>query len=159
MAGFDRGVLPIGDWSMSITLSSLSLPVMFLCFPGMVLARFKSLASLLYRISLTSELLPDPETPVTQVTTPRGISTEIFFRLFSLTLVSRIAFFVRCIISPLLAGFQFIMGANYFVLRRIGSIRSICPEQLSSGQPICAQYTQFKCSSRQPPIISRPSSL
>ena len=33
---------------------------------------------------MTSELLPEPDTPVTHVTTPSGISTSIFLRLFSL---------------------------------------------------------------------------
>ena len=69
---------------MAMTLSSFLMPPIFLCFPGMVLARFKSLASRLYKISFTKELFPEPETPVTQVITPIGILTEIFFRLFSL---------------------------------------------------------------------------
>ena len=34
-------------------------------------------------ISLTSELLPLPLTPVTQVSVPNGTDTSIFFRLFS----------------------------------------------------------------------------
>ena len=33
-------------------------------------------------ISLTSELLPDPETPVTTVMSPAGIFTSMPFRLF-----------------------------------------------------------------------------
>ena len=57
---------------------------MSLCFPGMHLARFRSLARRLYRISFTRELFPDPDTPVTQVMIPRGISTFTPFRLFSL---------------------------------------------------------------------------
>ena len=56
---------------------------MSLCLPGMVLARFSVFARCLYKISLTSELFPEPETPVTQVITPSGKSTLIFFRLFS----------------------------------------------------------------------------
>ena len=32
-------------------------------------------------MSFTSELLPDPETPVTQTNTPSGISTSTFLRL------------------------------------------------------------------------------
>ena len=59
-----------------------------MCFPGIVLARFRSLARRLYKISLTRELFPEPETPVTQVRMPRGIFTEIFFRLFSLAPVT-----------------------------------------------------------------------
>lgn len=47
----------------------------------------------------------------------------------------------------------------YFSLRLTGSIKSICPEMPSSFQPLCASYTQFRCSSRQPPIFSSPSSL
>ena len=57
---------------------------MLLCFPGIVLARFNCFARLLYRISLTRELFPEPDTPVTQVRTPNGKLTSIFFRLFSL---------------------------------------------------------------------------
>mgnify|MGYP002508227968 CR=1 FL=1 len=37
-----------------------------------------------HKISLTRELFPEPDTPVTHVITPNGISTLIFFRLFSL---------------------------------------------------------------------------
>ena len=58
-------------------------PSIRLCFPGIVLARFNSFASFLYKISLMRELFPEPETPVTQVITPNGIFTSIFFRLFS----------------------------------------------------------------------------
>ena len=49
----------------------------------MVLARFRSLASVLYRTSLISELLPEPLTPVTHVIIPSGTSTLTCFRLFS----------------------------------------------------------------------------
>ena len=45
---------------------------------------FKRCARSLYKISLTSELLPEPETPVTQVRVPRGICTLTFLRLFCL---------------------------------------------------------------------------
>ena len=50
----------------------------------MHLARFKDFARCLYRISFTRELFPEPDTPVTHVNTPSGISTSIFLRLFSL---------------------------------------------------------------------------
>ena len=83
VAGFERGVRPIGDWSIAMILSSCSIPWIFLCFPALILARFRSLASCLYRMLFTRELLPEPETPVTQVITPSGIWTLIFFRLFS----------------------------------------------------------------------------
>ena len=39
--------------------------------------------SALYRISLTSVLLPDPEAPVTRRACPAGSSTSMFLRLFS----------------------------------------------------------------------------
>ena len=84
VAGFDRGVLPIGDWSISITLSNWSIPIISSCLPGIHLARFRSLASLLYKISLVRELFPEPDTPVMQVMIPSGIFTSIFLRLFSL---------------------------------------------------------------------------
>ena len=68
---------------MSITLSNCSIPSILLCAPGIVLARFSFLANVLYKISLVSELFPEPDTPVTQVITPSGTSTSMFFRLFS----------------------------------------------------------------------------
>ncbi|MPN03163.1 hypothetical protein SDC9_150388 [bioreactor metagenome] len=83
VAGFDLGVLPIGDWSIFITLSKFSSPRISSCIPGWHFALFKSLASLLYKISLTRELLPEPETPVIHVNTPSGILTSMFLRLFS----------------------------------------------------------------------------
>ena len=55
---------------MSITLSNCSIPSILLCAPGIVLARFSFLANVLYKISLVSELFPEPDTPVTQVITP-----------------------------------------------------------------------------------------
>ena len=66
-----------------MTLSNCSTPSIHLCLPGIILALFSFLARLLYKISFTRELLPEPETPVTQVIIPRGIFTSIFFRLFS----------------------------------------------------------------------------
>ena len=36
VAGFDRGVRPIGDWSMSMTLSRYSMPSIRLCLPGAI---------------------------------------------------------------------------------------------------------------------------
>ena len=52
--------------------------------PVIVLALFRLFARCLYKISLTRELFPEPDTPVTHVIIPNGISTSIFFRLFSL---------------------------------------------------------------------------
>ena len=38
VAGFDRGVRPMGDWSMSIALSRCSSPSIWRCGPGLSLA-------------------------------------------------------------------------------------------------------------------------
>ena len=67
-----------------MTLSRASVPIISSCFPETFLARFRRFAKSLYRISLTSELFPEPETPVTTVMIPSGISTSIFLRLCSL---------------------------------------------------------------------------
>ena len=68
---------------MSMTLSKASKPSIFLNFPGIILALFKTLAQCLWTISFTREDFPEPETPVTQVNTDRGIFTSTFFKLFS----------------------------------------------------------------------------
>ena len=71
----------MGDWSITITLSSCSPPTSASNSPGTA----ASLPSMLRRAgsstSLTSELLPLPETPVIQTNSPSGISTSILFRL------------------------------------------------------------------------------
>ena len=72
VAGFERGVRPIGDWSMSITLSSCSSPSIRSCAPGSAIAPFRSRPGRSRRMSPTSELLPEPETPVTQTNRPSG---------------------------------------------------------------------------------------
>ncbi len=46
VAGLDRGVRPIGDWSILITLSRCSTPSISLCFPGIQsCARFNAFGS------------------------------------------------------------------------------------------------------------------
>jgi len=45
VAGFDRGVRPIGDWSMSITLSKTSIPSTDSWSPGLTRILCKRLAS------------------------------------------------------------------------------------------------------------------
>ena len=54
-------------------------------------------ASASYKISLTSVLLPDPDTPVTTVSTPSGNATSIFFKLFAFAprTVSQLPFGLR----------------------------------------------------------------
>ena len=70
--GCERGVRPMGDWSMAMTLSSCSMPSMPSCAPARSRERLSVWDSDLYRISLTSDDLPLPDTPVTQVMTPSG---------------------------------------------------------------------------------------
>ena len=81
VAGFERGVRPIGDWSMSITLSKRSIPSQLACSPGFTRIRCSRFASALKTISFTSVDFPEPETPVTVMNFPTGNSTSIAFRL------------------------------------------------------------------------------
>ncbi len=83
VAGFERGVLPIGDWSIFIILSILFNPLTALHFPGFSFEPFNSFAIVLYKTSFTKVDFPEPETPVTQLNTPNGNFTLIFFKLFS----------------------------------------------------------------------------
>ena len=83
VAGLERGVRPMGLWSMLMTLSRYSSPSMRSCLPGRTFTRFRSAPSFLYRISLTREDFPLPDTPVTQVKVPRGMATSTWRRLFS----------------------------------------------------------------------------
>ena len=83
MAGLERGVRPIGDWSMSMTLSIWSTPSSFLYGPTTRLERCTALVSAGASVSVTSELLPEPETPVTTVSVPSSILAETFLRLFA----------------------------------------------------------------------------
>ena len=73
----------MGDWSMSITLSKTSMPCTARWAPGFTRARFRRLARALKMTSFTSVLLPDPLTPVTQMSLLTGRSTSIAFRLCS----------------------------------------------------------------------------
>src|SRR5439155_15276036 len=83
VAGLDRGVRPIGDWSTRTSLSTLSSPVTRVCRPGTCRAPLSLFASTDARMSLTSVDLPEPETPVTDVSTPSGNDTSISRRLCS----------------------------------------------------------------------------
>ena len=47
VAGFERGVRPIGFWSMSITLSKTSIPSTSSCSPGFTRIRLSRFASAL----------------------------------------------------------------------------------------------------------------
>lgn len=58
VAGFERGVLPIGDWSMFIILSMFSSPFISLHLPGFSEAPFNSFAIVLYSTSFTNVDFP-----------------------------------------------------------------------------------------------------
>ena len=83
VAGLDRGVLPIGDWSISIILSTNSVPLKPLNGFGIFLdlllfnVRFKAL----YKVCNIRVDFPLPETPVTHVKLPKGIFKFTLFRL------------------------------------------------------------------------------
>ena len=70
MAGFERGVRPIGDWSMSITLSKCSSPSTLSWGAGAAEALFSRRAAARYSVSMVKVDLPPPETPVMQVKVP-----------------------------------------------------------------------------------------
>ncbi len=78
MAGFERGVRPIGDWSMSITLSNASIP----CTDA-VGARLHPGAVQPVRERLVDDVVDQralaraADTPVTQISLPTGSSTSI----------------------------------------------------------------------------------
>src|SRR5208282_5422793 len=78
VAGLERGVRPIGDWSMSMTLSSWSIPSIRSWAPGEPSAPLRSRARASRRMSPTSELLPEPLTPVTPMNSPRGKAVDVF---------------------------------------------------------------------------------
>ena len=69
VAGFDRGVRPMGDWSIRMTLSMFSAPDIALWSPAFSRDRYSCRASARYRMSFTNVDLPEPETPVTTVIT------------------------------------------------------------------------------------------
>ena len=66
-----------------IILSIFFNPFTPLYFPGFSFEPFSSFAIVLYNTSLTNVDFPEPDTPVTQLNTPSGNVTVIFFKLFS----------------------------------------------------------------------------
>ena len=68
---------------MFIILSIFSSPFTSLHFPGLIFEPFNSFAIVLYNISFTNVLFPEPETPVTHINSPSGNLTFTFFKLFS----------------------------------------------------------------------------
>ena len=83
VAGFERGVRPIGFWSILTTLSIFSRPSIDFTLPGLIRVLRNSFKIDFVSTSLTSDDFPDPDTPLTTLNIPSGISTEMFLRLFS----------------------------------------------------------------------------
>src|SRR3954453_23251352 len=83
VAGFDRLLRPIGDWSILTTLCTCSMASPPSCSPGRGRVSISRFHSALYRISLIRVLLPEPDAPVIAVSVPSGKVTSTLFRLFS----------------------------------------------------------------------------
>ena len=82
VAGFERGVRPIGDWSMAISLSRCSSPSMRSCSPGVAFAAVQIAAQRLDQDVVDQRAFARAaDTPVTQTNAPSGISTSTFLRL------------------------------------------------------------------------------
>ena len=70
---------------MDTTRSILSILTIFFTDPGWSTLIPQCMATCLYKVSITRELLPEPETPVTQVKTPNGMVQSIFLILLVVT--------------------------------------------------------------------------
>ena len=79
VAGFDLGVLPIGDWVMFTTLSIKWLPLRFLYFPSLSFVLLIVFDRAGYSVSIIKLDFPLPETPDTQQNKPNGIFKLTFF--------------------------------------------------------------------------------
>ncbi|MNR00817.1 hypothetical protein D3C85_1166010 [compost metagenome] len=89
VAGFERGVRPIGLWSTLMTLSKCSSPSIWSCAAGSAVLPYRWRATAWYSVSLISVDLPEPETPVMQVSSPTGISAVTLRRLLPVALTMR----------------------------------------------------------------------
>ena len=115
VAGLDLGVLPIGDWSILITLSRLSKPSIFshlISLESFDLFNIKELIG--SNVWFIKDDLPDPETPVIQVNNPTGISTVISFKLFSDALI--ILIFLSEGFTRFVGIFIFFLPDKYFAV-------------------------------------------
>ena len=72
----------MGDWSITMVLSTISRPVIPSMAPGVESVPWSSLRSAGASVSVTKDDFPDPETPVTATMQPRGILTSMSWRLF-----------------------------------------------------------------------------
>ena len=89
VAGTERGVRPIGLWSISIARFNDSKPLIFLKSPaGESLTMPTASRVARNNTSRTRELFPEPLTPVTATKRSRGKRTSTFSRLWWFTPVS-----------------------------------------------------------------------
>src|SRR5450830_1570931 len=72
-----------------MTLSKCSRPLIDSCSAGSVCEPYRWRDAARYKVSLTSVDLPEPDTPVTQVSKPTGRSKLTFFRLLPVAPASR----------------------------------------------------------------------
>ena len=82
MAGLERGVRPIGDWLISITLSKCTIPFIDSKCSGFRKLEYNSLEIKGYKVWFIRLDLPEPDTPVMLVNFPNGNFTVTFFKLF-----------------------------------------------------------------------------
>ena len=82
VAGLDLGVLPIGDWSITITLSIAFIPFNSFTPWGKGTFNPREWHNAGWSNSFIKVLFPLPLTPVTETNLPKGNSTELFFKLF-----------------------------------------------------------------------------
>src|SRR5208282_2738364 len=83
VAGLDRGVRPIGPWSMLMTLSMASTPSIESKEPSASRVGPTLFERIGYRRSESRVDFPEPETPVMAMNVPSGKPTVIFLRLCS----------------------------------------------------------------------------
>ena len=107
VTGLDRGVRPIGLWSISIILSMLSTPFIFLQWTKPSLLSNNVFTIDVYKTSLISEDLPEPETPVIHVNRPTGILIFISSKLLALASIMDI----HCLL-----GFNLFSGTSILFL-------------------------------------------
>ena len=82
VAGLDRGVRPMGDWSMLMILSMCSTPSRALNFPGRGACR-RRLRPWLIEDFIDQGRLARPGNAGDDGQVPRGMETSIFFKLCS----------------------------------------------------------------------------
>jgi hypothetical protein len=104
VAGFERGVRPMGSWSTAVNAVICSSPSSPAWRPGTTLAPLILRAAAADRMSIASVLLPEPETPQTTVSAPIGNEAVTSLRLFSVAPLT--------VIAALPMGLRFTMPSN-----------------------------------------------